>query len=112
MLKALTIGVVATSFLTAPAIADVIAPNGRVIECFCTDTYGKRHELGDIICLTVGGRSFMAKCVMAQNVPFWRDQSHGCLSSDYRQPLPYSKPVGTLAYLHEGKGTTATRTRY
>ena len=50
-------------------------------ECFCTDTYGKRRELGDIICLTVGGRSYEAKCVMAQNNPFWRDLERGCLSS-------------------------------
>ena len=61
--------------------ADVKTPSGKVIECYCTDTFGKRHELGDIICLTVGGRSFMAKCVMAQNNPFWRDQKTGCLSS-------------------------------
>lgn len=47
-------------------------------ECYCTDRYGKRHEMGDIICLTVGGRSFEAKCVMAQNNPFWRDQKRGC----------------------------------
>ena len=64
-----------------PARADVSAPDGRVIECFCTDRYGDRHELGDIICLTVGERSYMAKCIMAQNVPFWRDQKMGCLSS-------------------------------
>ncbi len=67
------------------ALADVKTPSGRVIECYCTDRYGKRHELGDIICLTVGDRSYMAKCIMAQNVPFWRDQKMGCLSS--RAPM-------------------------
>ncbi|MEM8749075.1 MAG: hypothetical protein AAGF28_02155 [Pseudomonadota bacterium] len=50
-------------------------------ECFCTDRQGKRRELGDIICLTVDGRSYQAKCIMAQNNPFWRDLNKGCLSS-------------------------------
>lgn len=50
-------------------------------ECFCTDRYGKRHEIGDIICLTVDNRSYEAKCIMAQNNPFWRDLGRGCLSS-------------------------------
>ena len=64
------------------ANADVITPQGGIIECFCTDTYGQRHELGDIICLTVDSRTFLAKCVMAQNNPFWREQSQGCDSSN------------------------------
>ena len=61
---------------------------GKVIECYCTDREGRRRELGEIICLTVGERSYEAKCVMAGNVPFWRDQNRGCLSS--RAPLPGS----------------------
>ncbi len=69
------------------AMADVKGPNGKIIECFCTDTQGYRHEIGDIICLTVDGRSYMAKCIMAQNVPFWRDQEMGCLSSQVPVPL-------------------------
>lgn len=60
-------------------------------ECYCTDRYGKRHEIGDIICLTVDSRSFEAKCVMAQNNPFWRDLNRGCLSSS----LPPSMSVRT-----------------
>ncbi|MFD0916311.1 hypothetical protein ACFQ14_07830 [Pseudahrensia aquimaris] len=68
------------------AFADVKAPDGRVIECYCTDRYGQRRELGEIICITVSGRSYMAKCVMAQNNPFWRDQKRGCLSSQLEGP--------------------------
>ena len=79
------------------ALADVRAPDGRVIECYCTDRYGKRHELGDIICLTVGGRSYMAKCVMAQNNPFWRDQKRGCLSSKNTKPItPFPSELAFL----------------
>lgn len=54
-------------------------------ECYCTDRYGKRRELGEIICLTVGDRSYEAKCIMAQNNPFWRDLNRGCMSSQLPQ---------------------------
>lgn len=90
---------IAGTAMVSTALADVIAPDGRVIECFCTDRYGDRHEIGDIICLSVGGRSYMAKCVMAQNVPFWRDQNMGCLSSELKTPLPISRPTRNLAWL-------------
>ena len=61
-------------------------------ECYCTDRYGKRHELGEIICLTVDHRSYEAKCVMAQNNPFWRDLNRGCLSSS----LPPNMSTGSV----------------
>ena len=64
-----------------PAQADVAGPNGRTIDCFCTDTQGLRVELGETICLTVGGRAFMAQCDMSLNVPTWRETGQGCLSS-------------------------------
>ena len=69
--------------LAAPlaAAAEKVAQSKKVIECYCTDRFGKRRELGEIICLTVGGRSFEAKCVMAQNNPFWRDLERGCLNA-------------------------------
>ena len=65
-------------------------------ECYCTDTYGKRRELGDIICLTVGGRSYEAKCIMAQNNPFWRDLERGCLSSSLpKNQTPFPTDVAS-----------------
>ena len=75
--------------LAAPAFADVKAPNGRVIECFCTDKQGARVELGEMRCLQVDGRMFMARCEMALNNPFWRQVSDGCLSSELpMNPIP------------------------
>jgi len=65
-------------------------------ECYCTDRYGKRHELGEIICLTVDHRSYEAKCVMAQNNPFWRDLNRGCLSSSL-PPNMSVKPTDVAA---------------
>jgi len=66
-------------------------------ECYCTDRYGKRHEIGDIICLTVDSRSYEAKCVMAQNNPFWRDLNRGCLSSSLPPKIsPRQQEVAAL----------------
>ncbi len=73
--------------ITTPALADVAGPNGRTVDCFCTDTQGLRVELGETICLTVGGRAFMAQCDMSLNVPTWRETGQGCLSSSL-QPSP------------------------
>lgn len=70
------------SLVASPAMADVSGPGGRTIDCFCTDTQGLRVELGETICLTVGGRAFMAQCDMSLNVPTWRETGQGCLSSD------------------------------
>ncbi len=69
----------------------------KTVECYCTDRYGKRHELGDIICLTVDDRSYEAKCVMALNNPFWRDQNRGCLSSSLPPNMsPRSEQIAAL----------------
>jgi len=68
-------------------------------ECYCTDRYGKRHEIGDIICLTVDNRSYEAKCVMAQNNPFWRDLNRGCLSSSL--PPNMSQRSNQIAALYQ-----------
>ena len=85
--------------------ADSVLGQKKGPECFCTDRYGKRHEIGDIICLTVDGRSYEAKCVMAQNNPFWRDLSRPCLSASappWQAPSPnMSKPSPEIAALYQ-----------
>ncbi len=77
--------------IAPPALADVVGPGGKTIDCYCTDTSGSRVELGETICLQVDGRMFMAQCQMSLNVPMWREVSKGCLSSSLvpqrRQPL-------------------------
>jgi hypothetical protein len=75
------------TLLPAAAAADVILPDGRVIDCYCTDTTGGRVELGETICLFVGGRAFMARCEMSLNNPIWRDTGEGCVSSRLGQRL-------------------------
>lgn len=73
------------------AQADVVTPQGRTIDCYCTDKGGARIELGETICLQVDGRMFMAQCQMSLNVPMWRETQEGCLSS--QNTLPFS-PLG------------------
>ncbi len=76
--------------IATPVLADVKAPGGKTIDCFCTDKSGARIELGDTICLQVDGRMFMAQCQMSLNVPMWREVQTGCVSSwlkSGQQPL-------------------------
>jgi hypothetical protein len=85
------------------AQADVQTPQGRTIDCYCTDTGGARIELGETICLQVDGRMFMAQCQMSLNVPMWRETQEGCMTSQNRLPFsPFGadvldQPVQTFA---------------
>lgn len=76
------LAVISTACLASPALADVVSPKGKVIDCYCTDRTGSRVELGEYICIQVDGRMFMAQCQMSLNVPMWREISPGCISSD------------------------------
>lgn len=71
------------------AEADVVGPDGKTIDCYCTDTQGARVELGETICLRVGDRAFMAQCQMSLNMPMWREIADGCLSSFLPQSQPH-----------------------
>ena len=76
--------VILLALVATPALGDVKTPSGKTVECYCTDSQGLRVSLGETICLTVNGRSFMAQCDMSLNVPTWRDTGQGCLSSELR----------------------------
>ena len=88
------------ALLAAPAFADVVGPGGKVIECFCTDSTGERVELGQTICLEVGGRRFTARCEMSLNSPMWREQSEGCVSSRLIERLQRFQPVADAGFVH------------
>lgn len=72
----------ALALTAAPSLADVVGPGGKTVECYCTDKSGARVELGEMVCLQVDGRMFMAQCQMSLNSPMWREVSEGCLSSE------------------------------
>ena len=82
-----------------PALADVKAPGGKTIDCYCTNSTGARVELGETICLQVGGRMFMAQCQMSLNVPMWREVQQGCLSSRLDLSEPSIDPLGVDAQI-------------
>ena len=79
----------------SPALADATIGK-KTVECYCTDKSGSRVELGEMTCLHVDGKMFMAQCQMSLNVPMWRKISDGCLSSSLpqgSQPALDSGPV-------------------
>ncbi|MEP4035908.1 MULTISPECIES: hypothetical protein [unclassified Pseudophaeobacter] len=76
-----------------PSLGDVIGPGGKVIDCYCTDKTGSRVDLGEIRCLDVDGRQFLAQCQMSLNVPMWREVQANCLSADLGEPSTASYSV-------------------
>ncbi|KNX42139.1 hypothetical protein ROTO_13420 [Roseovarius tolerans] len=78
-----------------PALSDATI-GGKTVECYCTDTSGARVEMGELICLRVDGKMFMAKCAMSLNVPIWRKVSDGCLSSSLTEPVEPTLDTGSV----------------
>jgi len=87
--------VLLVTLLTAtPAVADGVTaanptPNpGTVLppakkgysypECYCTDSEGKRVEVGELACLHIGSRTVTSRCEKARNLVIWRHQKEGC----------------------------------
>ncbi len=52
----------------------------RYPDCFCTDSQGKRIELGKTTCLQIGSSQVLARCAMSLNNPAWRRIQEGCPS--------------------------------
>ena len=90
-------------FTSCATYAEVAVAEAKTIECYCTDSIGARIELGESICLHVGGRMFTAQCQMSLNVPMWREISNGCLSSALGGDVspfdtnPHEHPIQTLS---------------
>ncbi len=85
--------------VSSPALADMKYPSGKTVDCYCTDSTGGRVELGETICLQVGGRMFMAQCQMSLNVPMWREVAQGCLSSRLQSVQPPGDPLAVDAQI-------------
>ncbi len=82
-LPSLTAALFALPVAPAPALGQ----SAKGVDCYCTDSSGARVELGEMICLTVGGRSFVAQCQMSLNVPMWRELGQICPAARGR-PAP------------------------
>ncbi|SDW33253.1 hypothetical protein SAMN05444358_101531 [Ruegeria halocynthiae] len=95
--------ILALTLVATPGFADVVGPGGKVQDCYCTDKSGTRVELGEMICLQVDGRMFMAQCQMSLNVPMWREVQEGCLSSGLGQSKPTVDPISINAEIFPAK---------
>ena len=71
-----------------------------VIDCYCTDRSGGRVDLGETICLIVGGRAYLARCEMSLNNPMWRDTGADCVGAKLRPGAAQSpaQPVQSTAH--------------
>ncbi len=72
------------------------AAQAKTVDCYCTNKSGARLELGEMTCIAVDGRMFMAQCQMSLNVPMWREISDGCLSSALPQSLQPTLDTGSV----------------
>lgn len=46
-------------------------------ECYCSNR-GERVPMGQLACLRIGSREFLARCAMSLNNPAWRRIREGC----------------------------------
>ena len=49
--------------------------------CNCRNRDGSRPELGQVVCLDVGGQRYLARCEMVLNVTSWQKVQDGCPSA-------------------------------
>lgn len=68
-------------FMLAASLAQGQEAKIKPPDCYCTDKIGARVEMGTMVCMSVGGRDFIARCEMSLNNPMWREISQGCISS-------------------------------
>lgn len=47
-------------------------------DCYCTDSKGRRVNLGRTVCLSIGSKRVLARCEMSVNNPAWRYLSESC----------------------------------
>lgn len=70
------------AFVTMPANAQTFEPQPAkegysYSESYCSNQ-GHRLEVGDLSCLRVDGRIFLARCGMSLNSPVWRMVQDSC----------------------------------
>ncbi|MCV3737919.1 hypothetical protein OCK02_17080 [Rhizobium sp. TRM96647] len=71
--------------LTLPAWAAAGPPDAR---CTCRNRDGSKHALGAVVCLSVDGRKYLARCEMVLNVTSWQKVQDGCPVAARIGPIP------------------------
>lgn len=62
------------------------------VEYYCTDATGNRRELGEVICITAGCDTWLARCDMSVNNPTWRRLQDGCPGVSLHSRLKLLEP--------------------
>ena len=49
-------------------------------DCQCRDPEGERRDLGTVACVDISGTSWLVRCEMSTNTPYWRrlGKAPGC----------------------------------
>ncbi|KEA07101.1 hypothetical protein CN09_09035 [Rhizobium rhizogenes] len=76
MRKAFRHIVLGLPLVVSAMIASVPALAGQ--DCYCKNSDGKQHAIGEIACMTVDGKSYLAQCEMNLNVTSWSKLQEGC----------------------------------
>ncbi|MDL2410841.1 hypothetical protein PY650_35995 [Rhizobium calliandrae] len=69
-LGAIVVGLSFVAVASAPAMA------GQ--NCYCKSKDGTLHPIGAVACMTVDGKSYLARCQMNLNVTSWSKLQEGC----------------------------------
>lgn len=65
-------------------------------DCYCKNRDGKQHAIGEVACVTVDGKSYLAQCEMNLNVPSWAKLQEGCAvtqRSQLQQSAWHQQPI-------------------
>ncbi|WEX78667.1 hypothetical protein PYH37_003580 [Sinorhizobium numidicum] len=74
-MKLRAISIAALSLVAATLAASAAPPDAR---CTCRNRDGSKYELGEVVCISVGGVSYLARCEMNLNVLTWKKLRDGC----------------------------------
>ncbi|MDL2400779.1 hypothetical protein [Rhizobium mayense] len=69
-LRPIVLGLSFVAIASAPAMA------GQ--NCYCKSKDGTLHQVGEIACMNVDGKSYLARCQMNLNVTSWSKLQDGC----------------------------------
>lgn len=62
-------------------------------ECTCVNKDGTRYNMGDVACIRVDGRAYMAECELNLNVTSWRKIGDGCPVASADNPPMSRRPT-------------------
>ncbi|MFS8045064.1 hypothetical protein [Rhizobium sp. BR 314] len=82
-----------------PLVVAAFAANASALageNCYCKNADGKQHSVGEVVCMDVGGKSYLAQCEMNLNVTSWSKLQDGCPITErsaLRQSVWRSAPI-------------------